>query len=120
MSYQRPSPKEFIDRMCQDSDFPIQKHHIKFMGEVIKALEDKDSRMIIMMPRRIGRTYLMEKARHLKFWKTINSLLEHFQSLHPYDKNIIQELLKGGMTKDEVTQLRELLLKAAKAYYGKS
>lgn len=62
----------------------------------------------------------VHKARKKLFWDSIQKVVDFFNSSHPFDKSLIQDLIKGGMTKDEIIQFRELTLKAAKAYYGKS
>lgn len=61
----------------------------------------------------------VHRARKKCFWKSIQKIVDFFNSHHPFDKSLVQDLIKGGMTKEEVKQFRELSLKAAKAYYGK-
>lgn len=61
----------------------------------------------------------VHKARKKDFWGSIQRIVDFFNSHHPFDKVLVQDLLKGGMTKEEVKQFRDLILKAAKAYYGK-
>jgi len=104
---------EFIDRMGQDSGFKVQGYH----RELLKRLNG-GTRIITQWPR-LGKKWMMEKQIHLQFWTVLTKLLEHFNSIHPWDKSIIQQLLKGGMTKEEIKQFRDLTLKASKAYYGK-
>ena len=62
----------------------------------------------------------VHKARKKIFWDSIQRLVDFFNSSHPFDRLLIQDLVKGGMTEKEVIQFRELTLKAAKVYYGKS
>ena len=59
------------------------------------------------------------RYRHLDFWAGINQVVKFFNSPHPWDKAVITELIKGGMTEKEVVQFRDLSLKAAIVFYGK-
>tara|TARA_R110000803_G_scaffold74845_1_gene138943 strand:- start:523 stop:747 length:225 start_codon:yes stop_codon:yes gene_type:complete len=61
----------------------------------------------------------VHSARKKLFWDSVQKIVDFFNSSHPFDKSLIQDLVKGGMTKNEIIQFRELTLKAAKAYYGK-
>lgn len=104
---------KFIDLMGQDCGFKIQPYH----RDILKAVAGS-KRVIISWPR-AGRNWIMEKQHHVKFWVALKSLIEHFNSDHPWDKSIVQKLMEGGMSKEEIKKFRELTLKASKAYYGK-
>lgn len=53
-----------------------------------------------------------------QFFKSVANLLNQLNSSHPFDKQIIQQLLDGGFKHKDVEDLRELILKASKAYYS--
>ena len=60
----------------------------------------------------------MKVDRRSKFFDSVANMMNQLNSSHPFDKEIIQELLDGGMSQDDVEHLRELVLKASKAYYS--
>lgn len=61
----------------------------------------------------------VHRARKKAFWDCIEKLVVFFNSAHPFDKSIVQDLLNGGMSQREIKKFRKLTLKAARAYYGK-
>lgn len=58
------------------------------------------------------------KRRNL-FYKSLEEILKILNSSHPFDKEVITEMLDSGMDKEEILKLRDLVTKASKAYYAK-
>ena len=61
---------------------------------------------------------LTQKVKNIEVFKALAKLVHVFNSPHPFDKEFVRGLVKGGMTKEEVDRLKELLVKVAKSYYG--